>query len=303
MTKETNVRIGIDLGGTKIAGLAFGPGDVVLAEDRVQTPRNDYAGSIAAIIELVAKLEYSTDTSGTIGIGIPGSRSPVTGLIQNANSVWLNGMPLHRDLETALARPVRMANDANCFALSEASDGNAAGTRSMFGVIVGTGCGGGIVIDNKLVDGPHGIGGEWGHTPLPNPQANERPGPQCWCGRSGCMETWVSGPAVAADHERNTGVKLTSEDVAALAENGNADACATLERLADRLARGLATVMNILDPDVIVLGGGLSSIDALYKLIPKRLAPLVFADQVSIDIRPPKWGPASGVRGAARLWP
>lgn len=303
MTTDNHLRIGIDLGGTKIAGLAFGPGDIVLAENRAETPRENYEQSIAAISNLVLELESIAGGSGSVGIGIPGSRSPATGLIQNANSTWLNGRPFHQDLERALNRPVRMANDANCFALSEATDGAAAHARSVFGVIVGTGCGGGIVIDGRIVDGPNAIGGEWGHTPLPTPRDDERPGLQCWCGRLGCMETWVSGPAVAADHQRVTGMVLRSEEIAVLARSGDEAARATLERLADRLARGLATITNVLDPEVIVLGGGLSSIDMLYELITARLEPLVFADHATINVRPPKWGPASGVRGAARLWP
>lgn len=307
MSANTRLRIGIDLGGTKIAGVVLGANDESYAEDRQPTPRNDYAATVTAIAEMVARLEADANAGGasgpaTVGIGIPGSCAPATGLIQNANSTWLNGRTFKSDLETALQRPVRMANDANCFALSEAVDGSAVGVPSVFGVIIGTGCGGGVVINGSLVDGPLGISGEWGHMPLPSPRSDELPGPRCWCGRFGCMETWVSGPAVAVDHERFAGDQLTSEGIAQLAESGNAQAQATLERLADRLARGLATVTNILDPDVIVLGGGLSSITPLYKMIPERMAQHVFADHVAIDIRPPKWGPASGVRGAARLW-
>jgi len=238
MTAEPAVRIGIDLGGTKIAGIALGPGDAVLADTRRATPREDYAGSIAAIAEMVTAMEGQIGCTGTLGVGIPGSQSPVDGLIQNANSTWLNGMALKGDLEHAVKRPVRLANDANCFALSEATDGNAAGANSVFGVIIGTGCGGGIVIDGRIVDGPHGIAGEWGHTPLPNPDASEHPGPLCWCGRRGCMETWVSGPAVVADHERHTGHTLTVEEITALADAGDGRANETLDRLAGRLARG-----------------------------------------------------------------
>lgn len=233
---------------------------------------------------------------------MPGSLSPVTGRVQNANSTWLNGRPLDRDLAAALGRPVRLANDANCFALSEATDGAAAGAASVFGVILGTGCGGGIVVDGRLVDGPLGVGGEWGHNPLPRPSADEVPGPPCWCGRHGCMETWVSGPGLAADHARATGERQSAETIAARAETGDEVALATMARHADRLARGLAHVVNILDPAVIVLGGGLSKLGHLYRNLPGLMAPHIFADAPHVDVRPPRWGDASGVRGAARLW-
>jgi fructokinase len=233
---------------------------------------------------------------------MPGSISPATGLVQNANSTWLNGRRFGEDLAAAIGADVRMANDANCFALSEARDGAAAGAGSVFGVIIGTGCGGGIVIDGRLVDGPRGIAGEWGHTPLPWPRPDEFPGPVCWCGRNGCLETWVSGPAVAADHARIAGARLTAEAVAAAAAGGDATASATLARHADRLARGLGVVCNMLDPEVIVLGGGLSQLAHLYEALPRLVAPHLFADHVRIDIRPPRWGDASGVRGAAWLW-
>ncbi|MGI9387069.1 MAG: ROK family protein [Methyloligellaceae bacterium] len=306
MNSGYSARIGIDLGGTKIAGIALGASDVVLAETRKLTPQGDYKATITTIAGIVATLSQQAAGPYSIGIGIPGSQSPVDRRIQNANSTWLNGQRFQDDLERALDQPVRLANDANCFALSEATDGNAADGKTVFGVILGTGCGGGIVVDGRIVDGPRGIGGEWGHNPLPSPQPSEIPGPPCWCGRNGCMETWVSGPAVAADHARENGdgtPQLTAEEIAALAETGPAAAQATITRLADRLARGLAAVTNILDPDVIVLGGGLSSIAALYETVPELMRPHIFADHTDIDIRPPKWGPASGVRGAARLWP
>ena len=233
---------------------------------------------------------------------MPGSLSPRTGLVQNANSTWLNGRPFQRDLEAHLARPLRLANDANCFALSEAVDGAGAGARSVFGVILGTGCGGGLVFEGRLIDGPRGIGGEWGHNPLPRPQDGEHPGPACWCGRTGCMETWVSGPGLEADHARVTAERLAADAIEARAKSGDAAARATLDRHAHRLARGLASVVNVFDPEVIVLGGGLSKLAHLYEVLPALVAPHVFADTPDVVIKPPRWGDAGGVRGAAWLW-
>ena len=296
-------RIGIDLGGTKIAGIALGPGDATLAETRRPSPREDYAGTIRAIAEVIADLERTADARGaSIGIGMPGSLSPRTGMVHNANSTWLNGKPFHRDLEAAIGRPVRLSNDANCFALSEARDGAAAGAKSVFGVILGTGCGGGVVVDGRLVDGPHGIAGEWGHIPLPWADASEHPGPKCWCGQQGCMETWVSGTALADDYARAAGERLAGEAIVARASGGDSAAQAALDRHASRLARGLALITNILDPEVIVLGGGLSQLSHLYTALPPLMGRYMFADHAAPDIRPPKWGDASGVRGAARLW-
>jgi fructokinase len=296
------IRLGIDLGGTKIAGVALGPDGTPLAEQRAAAPRHDYAATIQAIGGMVAHLEESAGAKGTIGIGMPGSLSPKTGLVQNANSTWLNGRLFRRDLEAHLARPVRLANDANCFALSEAVDGAGAGARSVFGVILGTGCGGGLVFEGALIDGPRGIGGEWGHNPLPWPSADEHPGPKCWCGRTGCMETWVSGPGLEADYTRATGERLAAEAIAARASAGDGAAGAALDRHASRLARGLASVINVFDPEVIVLGGGLSKLGHLYEALPALVAPYVFADSPQITIRPPRWGDAGGVRGAAWLW-
>lgn len=297
------MRIGIDLGGTKIEGVVLdGSGDE-RARLRRPTPRDDYDATIEEIAELVADLESETGTTlSTIGIGMPGSISPASGQVQNANSTWLNGKPFHDDISARLGRPVRCANDANCFALSEAIDGAAAKARIVFGIILGTGCGGGVVVDGEVLDGPRGIGGEWGHNPLPRPSSDEYPGPLCWCGRHGCMETWVSGTALAADHARVTGQAIGAEQIVARAGVGEPDAAETLARHAGRLARGLASIVNVLDPDVIVLGGGLSSLVHLYKVLPDLIAPHIFADSRSINIRPPKHGDASGVRGAARLW-
>ena len=296
------VRIGIDLGGTKIAGIAMDDTDQVISKSRVSTPRDDYSATIEAIAGVVRDLETETGSEGTVGIGMPGSISPATGVVQNANSVWLNGRPFDADLTARLERPVRLANDANCFALSEAADGSGKGASCVFGVILGTGCGGGIVIDGKAVTGPRAIGGEWGHTPLPWPTAEEHPGPECWCGRNGCLETWISGPGLAADHARHTGQEVTAEDIAAQAAGGDETAQASLQRHADRLARGLAVVVDIVDPDIIVLGGGLSNLTHLYRDVAPQVASHVFADETDVSIVPPAHGAASGVRGAARLW-
>lgn len=297
-----SVRIGIDLGGTKIEGAAIAADGTEVARHRVPAPRCDYAASLAAICALVQRIDHEAGQQGTVGIGMPGSLSPATGLVRNANSTWLNGQPLRRDIEARLGRPVRLANDANCFALSEAVDGAGAGARLVFGVILGTGCGGGIVHERRVVDGPLGVGGEWGHNPLPWATADEHPGPLCWCGRRGCMETWVSGPALAADHARATGATLPPEEIVAQAERRVSAAQATLERHASRLARGLAGIVNVLDPDVIVLGGGLSQLSHLYAQLPDLMAAHIFSDHVSVTIRPPRWGDAGGVRGAAWLW-
>ncbi len=299
---KSGMRLGIDLGGTKIAGVVLDPKGTVVAECRMPAPQRDYAATIEALAAIIAKLEGAAGRPGSIGIGMPGSISPATGLVQNANSTWLNGRSLKSDIEARLDRPVRLANDANCFALSEATDGAGEGAGIVFGVIVGTGCGGGIVINGRLVDGPRGIGGEWGHNPLPWASAGEFPGPQCWCGRPGCMETWVSGPGMAADHARMTGESITALEIAERAGTGDAAALATLDRHASRLARGLAHVVNLLDPHVIVLGGGLSQIARLYAILPGLMQRFVLADTALVEVRPPRWGDASGVRGAAWLW-
>ena len=299
---SSRYRIGIDLGGTKIAGVVLDAVGGRMAERRVPAPQADYAGSIEALASLVAALEADIASEATVGIGMPGSLSPATGLVQNANSTWLNGRTLKSDLEARLARPVRLANDANCFALSEATDGAGAGAPIVFGVIIGTGCGGGIAINGQIVDGLRGIGGEWGHNPLPWPAADEHPGQSCWCGRLGCMETWVSGPGMAADHLRVTDEALTAAEIAQRAHSNDPSAKATLDRHASRLARGLAHVVNLIDPHVIVFGGGLSQIASLYETVPRLMERYVLADHSTIDIRPPRWGDDSGVRGAAWLW-
>jgi fructokinase len=296
------LRVGIDLGGTKIAGVTLAPDGATVAEHRMAAPRHDYAATLEAIGAMVAWLETASGERGSIGIGMPGSVAPQSGLVQNANSTWLNGRPFARDLEARLGRTVRLANDANCFALSEATDGVGAGAPSVLGVILGTGCGSGLVLQGRLVDGPLGIGGEWGHNPLPWAGADEHPGPACWCGRNGCLETWVSGPGLEADHARVTGERLAGAEIVTRAEGGDAAARATLDRHASRLGRGLAHVINIFDPHVIVLGGGLSNLAHLYAELPDRIIPHLFTAQASVTVRPPRWGDASGVRGAAWLW-
>ena len=302
MIGQDGLRIGIDLGGSKIEGILISLEAKESARYRVATPRNNYAATIAAIVDLRTRLMQGIPSGARIGIAVPGSISPATGLMQNANSTWLNGRPFDRDLAVALATPVRLANDANCFALSEAIDGAAENARIVFGVILGTGCGGGLVVNGRLLDGPRGIGGEWGHNPLPWPTSQEHPGPRCWCGRKGCLETWVSGPGLAADHARVTGETHTAEEIAVRAGCGNGAARATLSRHADRLARGLAHVVNIVDPDVLVLGGGLSQLPHLYEQLPQLMGPHIFADRASVVVKAPRWGDASGSRGAARLW-
>jgi fructokinase len=299
----TGLRIGIDLGGSKIDGAAIDAAGAVRFRRRVPTPAGDYRGTISAIVSMVADLERQIGASASVGIAMPGAVSPATGLVKNANSTCLNGRALQRDLEEALGRPVRLANDANCFALSEATDGAAAGCRTVFGVILGTGVGGGIVTDGHLLVGANAIAGEWGHNPLPWPLSDERPGPACYCGRSGCIETFLSGPGMAADHRRHGGKALDPAAIARAADSGERGCRVTLERYVDRLARGLAMVVNLVDPDAIVLGGGLSAIAALYDEAPRRWGRYVFSDRVDTRLLAPAHGDASGVRGAAWLWP
>ena len=300
------MRIGIDLGGTKIEGVVLDDAGAIRFRERRATPRGDYEGTIEALVDLVAAAEASIGRSATIGIGMPGAISPATGLVKNANSTWLIGRTLDRDLETRLRRPVRLANDANCFALSEASDGAAAGAPVVFGVIVGTGCGGGVVVHGQVLTGPNAIAGEWGHNPLPWPTREELPGPECYCGKRGCLETYLSGPGLARDYATCAGVDpsdIKGATVVARATDGERHAADALDRYAHRLARGLATVINTLDPDVIVLGGGVSNVAMLYDAVPRCLREFVFSDHVATRIVPPMHGDSSGVRGAAWLWP
>jgi fructokinase len=298
-----NLRIGVDLGGTKIEAAALAPEDGrILLRRRVPTPREDYDATIEAIGALVEGVEADLKAQGTVGIGMPGAISPATGRVKNANSVWLNGRPLAQDLERRLAREVRLANDANCFALSEAHDGAAAGAAVVFGVILGTGVGGGLVAFGRAWGGPNAIGGEWGHNPLPWPKAEELPGPDCYCGLRGCIETFLSGPGMTADHASATGERRSPVEIEASARAGDAAAEATLARYEDRLARGLASIINIVDPDVIVLGGGLSNLDRLYRNVPAQWTRYVFSDRVDTRLAAPVHGDSSGVRGAAWLW-
>jgi len=296
-------RIGIDLGGTKIEGAAVDTCGSVCFRRRVVTPAQDYRATIDAIIALIRTVEQEIGVAAPVGIGIPGALSPATGLVKNANSTWLIGRPLQRDIETALGRPTRLANDANCFALSEATDGAGSAAETVFGVILGTGVGGGISIRRQILAGANAIAGEWGHNPLPWPTAGETPGRPCWCGRFGCLETFLSGPALAMDHNRHGGQTLSAPEIAEAAAAGDPACCATLERYMDRLARGLASVINLIDPDAIVLGGGLSGISGLYERVPRLWTRYIFSDRVTTPLLPPVHGASSGVRGAAWLWP
>jgi len=298
-----DVRIGIDLGGTKLEAIALDEAGSELVRRRSATPAGDYGATIRAITGLVGEIERGLGRRGTVGVGMPGAISPATGLVKNANSVWLLGKAFHRDLAAALGRPVRVANDANCFAVSEAVDGAAAGAAVVFGVILGTGVGGGVAIRGRALDGANAIAGEWGHNPLPWPRDDERPGRRCYCGKAGCVETFLSGPGVMADYQAATGLRLEPEALLRRAEAGEAAAEAALSRYEDRLARGLASVINLLDPDVIVLGGGLSNIRRLYENVPRRWGEYVFSDAVATRLVPPHHGDSSGVRGAAWLWP
>jgi fructokinase len=301
--QNSSLRIGIDLGGTKIEIIALdAASSAVRAQRRICTPRFDYLATLQAIRDLVTTVESELKQTGTVGIGMPGTLSPATGLVKNANSTWLNGRPLSQDLESLLGRPLRFANDADCFALSEATDGAAAGAQNIFGVIIGTGVGGGMIINGRPLTGPNGIAGEWGHNPLPWPEPEELPGPNCYCGLSGCIETWLSGPGLSRDHQIHTGEACNAAAIAKAAASHDPAAEATLDRYDQRLARALASVINILDPEVVVLGGGLSQLTHLYERIPQLWERYVFSDTVTTKLVPPCFGDASGVRGAAWLW-
>jgi fructokinase len=296
------MRLGIDIGGTKIEAAALEADGAIRLRRRRPTPAGDYQGIIATVKTLVADFEADLGPAESIGVGIPGMLSPATGLIKNANSTCLIGRPFDRDLAAALGRPVRLANDANCFALSEAVDGAAQGARMVFGVILGTGVGGGVVVDGRVLTGLNAIAGEWGHSPLPWPQDDERPGAPCYCGKNGCTETFLNGAGLSRAYEALAGRPEEASAIAARAESGEAAAMAALARYVDRLARALATVINLLDPEIIVLGGGLGQIAALYRDVPARWGDYVFSDNVATKLVPPRWGDSSGVRGAAWLW-
>ena len=296
------MQIGVDLGGTKTEAIALAADTVVAARRRIPTPR-DYAATLEAITRLVAELESETGKSGTVGIGIPGVVSHATGLVKNANSTWLIGRPLQADLEQRLARPVRVANDANCFALSEAIDGAGRGFEAVFGVILGTGVGGGIAIRQRIHEGPNQVAGEWGHNPLPWMTDEERASaPECYCGKRGCIETFLSGPGFELDYARLAGARRSSQDIVRAAAAGDAHAIQALRRYEDRLARALAAVINVLDPDAIVLGGGMSNLPALPSAVSALLPRSVFSDAVLTKVVLNRHGDSSGVRGAAWLW-
>jgi fructokinase len=296
------MRIGVDLGGTKIEALALGSDGREASRIRVPTPRG-YEASLDAISGLVHDVERATGERGSVGVGIPGAIVPATGLVKNANSVWLNGQPLGRDLETRLSRPVRLTNDANCFALSEATDGAAEGADVVFGVILGTGVGGGIVVGGRVIDGVNLVAGEWGHNPLPWMQGDEFPGPDCYCGKRGCIEAFLSGPAFEREFCERTGRRIASPEILAAAADGQTEASAAVERYHDRLARAFASVINLLDPDVIVLGGGMSNMKGLAEATRELLPRYVFSDSVLTRVVRNRHGDSSGVRGAAWLWP
>jgi len=295
------IRIGVDLGGTKIEAIALTDDGREEARHRVYTPHS-YEGTLDAIVGLVERAEKDAKGTGSVGVGIPGMVSPLTGLVKNANSTWLIGKPLDRDLAERLDRPVRLMNDANCFALSEATDGAARGAEVVFGVILGTGVGGGIVVRGRPVQGAQLIAGEWGHNPLPWPRDDERPGPACYCGKRGCVETFLSGGGMERDHEAATGRKLTTREIFAGEEAGDPQAHATVQRYVERLGRALAVLVNILDPDVVVLGGGMSNMPGLAHATATALAPWVFTDKVTTRVVKNEHGDSSGVRGAAWLW-
>jgi fructokinase len=297
------MRIGIDLGGTKIEGIVLAPDGHELIRERIPTPSGDYRGTLSAVHELVLRLESRAGGPCSVGIGLPGSVSRATARVKNSNSTCLNGQPLYYDLEALLDRRLRFANDADCFALSEATDGAAAGVAVVFGVIVGTGTGGGIVVNGRLLHGPNGIAGEWGHNPLPWPGTGELPGPACYCGKEGCIEAWLSGPALARDHRQHSGESLEAVEISRRALAGNVLARQTLDRYLDRMARALASVINIIDPEVIVIGGGVSNMASLYEEVVRRWGNYVFSDRVDTKLVTAMHGDSSGVRGAAWLWP
>lgn len=298
------MRLGIDLGGTKIEVIALGEGGRELVRRRVATPTTGYDDTILAMRDLVTGVERELGVRGTVGVAIPGTISPVTGLVKNANTTKLIGHPLDRDLGAALARDIRVANDANCFALSEATDGAAAGRNIVFGIIAGTGVGGGVCVGGRVLTGAHAIAGEWGHNPLPRPSVPEvENAPQCYCGQRGCIESWCSGPALARQFKARTGRDMTATGIASAATGNDPEACALIAEFLDRFARAISTLVNILDPDAIVLGGGLSNMDILYAELPRRVEAYAFSPQGRTAIVKNRHGDSSGVRGAAWLWP
>ncbi|HKD51293.1 MAG TPA: fructokinase [Candidatus Acidoferrum sp.] len=301
--KNDSLRIGVDLGGTKIEFIALEPDGAELHRHRIATPRHDYEGTVRSINDGVKAMEKQLGRTATVGVGIPGTVSARTGLVKNANSTWLNGKPFDKDLSRALDREVRCANDANCLAVSEATDGAGAGKHVVFAVILGTGTGGGIAVDGRVHSGSNGVAGEWGHITLPWMRADEFPGPACYCGKNGCIETWISGTGLEKDYEQATKTCLRGPEIIARSEAGEPAALAALERFEDRLTRGLAGVINLLDPEVIVMGGGVSQISRIYKNVPALLTKYTFGKEADTPLVPAKHGDSSGVRGAAWLWP
>ncbi|MFT3996018.1 MAG: ROK family protein [Asticcacaulis sp.] len=295
------MQIGLDFGGTKIEAAALDDNGNYLFRVRKPNPGR-YDDAISAVCDLVAYVERETGQAGSVGIGTPGSVSPTTGLMRNSNSLYLNGKPFREDLSRAMGREVRLANDANCFALSEAVDGAGINARTCFGIILGTGCGGGLVIDGRLLEGANGIGGEWGHNPLPWPTAEEAPGPECYCGHRGCLEQWISGTGLQRDYHARTQQRLTAEEIIAAAKSGDIPTRRAVDQLINRIGRAIATVCNLVDPDAIVIGGGLSNVPEIFTRIPEVVSQHVFSDAWSARIVQAKWGDSSGVRGAARLW-
>jgi fructokinase len=303
LPKSDSLRIGVDLGGTKIEFIALERNGTELHRHRIATPRHDYEGTVRSIADGVKEMEKQLSRTATVGVGIPGTVSTRTGLVKNANSTWLNGKPFDRDLSRALEREVRCANDANCLAVSEATDGAGAGKHLVFAVILGTGCGGGIAVNGRVHSGSNGVAGEWGHNMLPWMRADEFPGSACYCGKNGCIETWISGTGLQKDYERAAKLSLRGPEILARSAAGEPEAIAALDRFEDRLARGLAGVINLLDPDVIVMGGGASQISRIYKNVPALLKEYVFGKEADTPLVPAKHGDSSGVRGAAWLWP
>ena len=295
-------RIGIDLGGTKIELIVLDESDSIIYKKRIPTPQGNYQNTINEICDLVWEAEQETGYKCSVGIATPGAISQKTGLLKNSNSTCLNNQAIQQDLEKKLQRNIRISNDANCFALSEACDGAAAGSTNVFAVIIGTGTGAGVVINQQIIEGANKIAGEWGHNPMPWPQSEENPGPDCYCGLRGCIETFLSGPGLEADYFRSFNNPLNTYEIVARAENNDTNCETILQRYEERLARALSHVINIIDPDTIVLGGGMSNISRLYKNVPEIWGKYVFSDQVLTHLKPPKFGDSSGVRGAARLW-
>lgn len=297
------MRIGIDLGGTKMEGIALDDTGMELFRHRIPTPQHDYVATLTAICDLVQQIEHNCHEKGSVGIGIPGAISPATNKVKNANSTWLIGQPMQQDLETRLSRPIRIANDANCFAISEATDGAGRDASIVFGVIIGTGTGAGICVDRQALVGCNAISGEWGHNPLPWPRESELPGKQCYCGKQGCIETWLSGPGFTHRYQETGGQAQGPQDIIEQAAQGRELAEKALQDYENRLARGLASIINVLDPDVIILGGGMGNISRLYENVPRQWTQYVFSDRVDTRLLPPMHGDSSGVRGAAWLWP